>query len=651
MDLNRVYVADLESDGLLNEATKIWVLGVGYKDKQGVWQKKVTNDYNNIKKVFENENNVIVMHNGILFDKKLVEKILGIKVKAFIIDTLPLSWALFTNRLKYGLESFGEDYGIKKPEISDWENLTYEEYAHRVSEDVAINIALWEDLLSYLREIYDADDTRIIFYIKFLMSIMDVVSEQETLGIKLDKELAEANLQELKEMGQEIETTLKKLLPPIPIKVSKMKPKNLYKKDGSLSKAGEEWKTITDKLGLDFEYNGPIEIIKGYQEPNPNSVDQIKSYLFSKGWAPEIFSESISKTGEVKAVPQIKDKEKNLCRSVLAVVEKTPEFKVYEDLSIINHRKAYLESFLKNVRDDGYIEARIGGLTNTLRLKHRNLVNLIKVSAPFGKYVRPTLTCEDDEVFVGSDISSLENYTRTHFIADIEPEALKILEDPTYDSHIALGVFADLLTQEEADFFLWYKNTNRSDLSSLSERFKTMSEVDMKSEIERITEIRQKSKTTSYSALYGIGKVKLAKELKISQKEAQQLLDGYWKLNNSVKVFSSQCKIKTVRNQMWVLNPLNNLYYSLRKEADIFSTINQGAGSFIHVLWMANMRKRGIKIIGNFHDEILTVCKSEDKEKVEQIIRESMELVNKQLNMKVTLKVDVQFGKNYGDVH
>ena len=377
----------------------------------------------------------------------------------------------------------------------------------------------------------------------------------------------------------------------------------------------------------------------------------MKSYLFLNNWKPEIFSESTSVTGEVKQVPQVKDKEKNLCKSVLKLVEKIPELKAYEDLSVINHRRAYLESFLKNVRPDGYIEARIGGLTNTIRLKHRNLVNLIKVTAPLGQYVRPTLTCEEDEVFVGSDINSLENYTRTHFIADIEPEALKILDDPTYDSHIALGVFAELLTQDEADFFLWYKNTDRGDVSSLSERFKTMSEEDMKSEIERITEIRQKSKTTSYSALYGIGKVKLAKELKISQAEAQQLLDGYWKLNNSVKVFSSHCKVKTVRGQMWVLNPLNNFYYSLRKESDIFSTVNQGAGSFIHILWMANMRKRGLKIRGNFHDEIVTVCKSEDKEKVEKIIRESMDLVNKQLNMKVTLKVDVQFGKNYGDVH
>ena len=233
MDLDNVYVADLESDGLLSEATKIWVLGVGYKDKDGIWQRKATNDYTNIAKVFSNEKNVIVMHNGILFDKKLIEKILGIEVKAFIIDSLPISWALFTQKLKFGLESFGEMYGIKKPEVEDWENLSYEIYENRVLEDVSINICLWEDLLTYLREIYDNDDNRIITYLKFLMSIMNTVSEQEDLGIKLDKDLCIHNSKILSDMAEERIEILKTIMPKIPIKTTKNKPKAMLKKDGS----------------------------------------------------------------------------------------------------------------------------------------------------------------------------------------------------------------------------------------------------------------------------------------------------------------------------------------------------------------------------------------------------------------------------------
>lgn len=58
------------------------------------------------------------------------------------------------------------------------------------------------------------------------------------------------------------------------------------------------------------------------------------------------------------------------------------------------------------------------------------------------------LTCEPDEVFVGSDLSSLENYTRTNFVADIDPKAIDILSDPDYDSHTQLAIFAGMMLQE-----------------------------------------------------------------------------------------------------------------------------------------------------------------------------------------------------------
>jgi hypothetical protein len=360
--------------------------------------------------------------------------------------------------------------------------------------------------------------------------------------------------------------------------------------------------------------------------------------------------DSISTKGEVKQVEQIKDKEKNLCKSVLALIEKVPELIALQDLSTINHRKAYLVSFLKNVKPNGYIQAQIAGLTNTIRFRHKTLVNLISVSASFGQYVRPVLTCENDEVFAGSDINSLENYTRTNFIADIEPKAIDILSDPDYDTHTQLGIYAGLMTEEEEAFFKWYKKDTK-DVSLLPEIFKVYNEEELSEQFTRINGIRNKSKTTSYSALYGIGKKKLAKELKISEKEAQQLLDGYWKLNNSVKVFAESCKTKEVRGQLWVLNPGNGYYYTLRKMNDIFSTVNQGFGSYLHILWCRNVRTLGVKIVGNFHDEILTVCKSEYYEDVKAKLHLAMEMTNKQTKLRVPLKVEVKKGLNYGDVH
>jgi DNA polymerase I-like protein with 3'-5' exonuclease and polymerase domains len=651
MDLeNGIYVCDCESDGFLDSLTKIHTFGIGWKNKENSWAIKDTAKYEDMIKVLTDPTKVCVFHNGYLFDKKALEKVLNIKVEAFIIDTLPLSWALFPNRLKYGLEFFAEDYGLEKPKIESWTDLTYEEYANRVREDVKINIALWEDCLNYLKELYEGDLVKVESYIRFLAEVMQIVADQETYGIKLDIDKCKENLEILTKMAQEKIDILKTIMPKIPIKAKRTKPKNMFKKDGSLSSSGERWMYLVKACNLPDDYDGVIEEVTGYSESNPVSVSQVKQYLFSLGWIPEIYVETINTKGEVKQVEQIKDKDKNLCKSVLKLVEKVPELIALDDLSVINHRKSYLESFLKNVQPNGYIQAQIGGLTNTIRLRHKTLVNLPKVSAPYGEYVRPVLSCESGEVFVGSDLSSLENYTRTNFVADIDPKAIDILSDPDYDSHTQLAIFASMMSQEDEDFYKWYKKETK-DRSTLSEPYKIYSDEDLSEQFARLNIIRNKAKTTSYSALYGVGKKKLAKELKISEKEAQQLLDGYWKLNQAVKIFSSQCEVKTVRNQMWVKNPLNGYFYTLRKESDIFSTVNQGAGSYLHILWCAYMRRKGIRIVGNFHDEILTVCKSDDYEKIKSLLWESIEAVNKQAKLRVHLKIDVQKGQNYGDVH
>lgn len=192
MNLDNVYVADLETKGLLDKLNS-WedfhVLGIGWKNKNNTWQIKTTNSFDDVQKVFGNKNNIIVMHNGVRYDKPALEK-MGVKVEATIIDTLALAWNLYPNRIKegkkYGLESFGEDYGVPKPKIDDWENLTYEEYVNRVTEDVKINIQLWENLLSKGREIYSDNPQDFSRLINILNFIMLCAHKQEMRGLHVD---------------------------------------------------------------------------------------------------------------------------------------------------------------------------------------------------------------------------------------------------------------------------------------------------------------------------------------------------------------------------------------------------------------------------------------------------------------------------------
>ena len=100
-------VFDVEADGLLDDATKIHCLSYT-SDGQAI---NTLFDYDQMRDLLLSQSGLIG-HNIIRYDVPLLEKILGIKIKSRLFDTLPMSWVLNYNRPKHGLESFGEDFGI-----------------------------------------------------------------------------------------------------------------------------------------------------------------------------------------------------------------------------------------------------------------------------------------------------------------------------------------------------------------------------------------------------------------------------------------------------------------------------------------------------------------------------------------------------------
>ena len=103
MELDNVYVADIETKGMLEDLhgpDDFHVLSVGWK-VENKWRVKSTNSLEAIQKVFCNSSNVIVMHNGYRYDVPALEKMFGFKVTATIIDSLPLACYLPPGRLRY----------------------------------------------------------------------------------------------------------------------------------------------------------------------------------------------------------------------------------------------------------------------------------------------------------------------------------------------------------------------------------------------------------------------------------------------------------------------------------------------------------------------------------------------------------------------
>ena len=102
---------------------------------------------------------------------------------------------------------------------------------------------------------------------------------------------------------------------------------------------------------------------------------------------------------------------------------------------------------------------------------------------------------------------------------------------------------------------------------------------------------------------------------------------------------------------MWLLNPINGFWYSLRTQKDVFSTLVQGTASYVFDLWVEEILKQREQITAQFHDEVvLEINKGEEKE-CTKIIRTAIDIVNKKLPLNRELDVSIQFGERYSEIH
>ena len=152
----KIVVLDSEGDGLAYDCTKLHVMGWTV---DGV-NIHATGDYDEMRSVLIQPNTKFVCHNAVRHDLVVFNRVLNLNLDySQFIDTLALSWTLNYDRAKHGLASYGEDFGVPKPEVEDWSYQPYEVYENRVIEDVKINWKLWKDLERKLGVLYGYEDS------------------------------------------------------------------------------------------------------------------------------------------------------------------------------------------------------------------------------------------------------------------------------------------------------------------------------------------------------------------------------------------------------------------------------------------------------------------------------------------------------------
>jgi len=216
--------ADLESDGLRDQLTRIWCLTVNDQHfgpdniEQGV---RLLND------------NWVCFHNGFGFDLPVLQRFYPWFKPSKVDDTFILSSLFEPDRDGHGLADWGRQFGVPKPVHEDWTQYS-PEMKHRNIEDVRITRLVWEHLQKE-RKSWDWEEA-----IRLEYKIAQIHSQQEANGVGFDMEAANVLYSRIANEIEEIDRTIMKEVPPKWVQVGTTMDKP-FKLDGTYNSRVISW--------------------------------------------------------------------------------------------------------------------------------------------------------------------------------------------------------------------------------------------------------------------------------------------------------------------------------------------------------------------------------------------------------------------------
>ena len=206
---------------------------------------------------------------------------------------------------------------------------------------------------------------------------------------------------------------------------------------------------------------------------------------------------------------------------------------------------------------------------------------------------------------------------------------------------------------------------NNEDIHSL-----TASQVFNKSIKKIDKDMRRKAKAINFGIIYGISQYGLAKQINVSNVEAEDFLNSYFIKFPEIKEYMEQT-IKSCRKNGYVKNifgrkthitGINDKNYNVRnfQERAAINAPIQGSASELMRLAMirinkkfSELKKENCNILLQIHDELIFESKKDSVEYYTKIIKEEMTSVKESElhSFSIPLLVDINVGKNWGDLH
>ena len=181
---------------------------------------------------------------------------------------------------------------------------------------------------------------------------------------------------------------------------------------------------------------------------------------------------------------------------------------------------------------------------------------------------------------------------------------------------------------------------------------------------------RRKAKAINFGIIYGISQYGLAKQINVSNHEAEEFLNAYFLRFPEIKIYMDET-IKFCRKSGFVNNifgrrshfvNINDKNYNVRnfQERAAINAPIQGSASEIMRLAMIRLSKRlseqknkKTKMLLQIHDELIFETPKEESKRISKIIIEEMSSVTKseQHSFSIPLTVDMNIGDNWGNLH
>ena len=284
----------------------------------------------------------------------------------------------------------------------------------------------------------------------------------------------------------------------------------------------------------------------------------------------------------------------------------------------------YAVGLIDYIKEDGRIHTIFNQtLTRTGRLSSTspNLQN-IPMRTEYGRMIRKAFISSNDGYILSSDYSQIELRVFAHM-----SNATNLIE--------AFNNNMDIHTKTAMDIY----HVSEEEVTPL---------------------MRRNAKAVNFGILYGISSFGLSEDLNINVKEAKEFIDNYLNTYTGIKDYMERLKkdayqngyVKTLFGRTRIIDELKNSNYIIRQSGErmALNTPIQGTSAdilkkaMIEIYDLFSEKKLKSKMIIQVHDELVfDVCKDE-KEVVEQIVKEKMENVYK---LNVPLKVDINIGTSW----